>query len=753
FTVRNVGNAIGYISANITGSHASNFEIVSQVGSNKIPPGGWHSFAVQFCPDKRGDFYAKLWINTSWEHGEIPDVYADLYGAGRYGFEAEFSPPQLDFGTVLKNECSDEKEIFLSNTGTRNMTVRISVGDTKNFTIIEGGGYHYLEVNQTHTLRVRFCPTEAGNITSYIAAWPNIVEDIIPTMTIHGVGKEKCGIQIQPPSYNFGEVYIGESGNTKFKIKNTGKGGALLNLSITGVDAESFSIETNTSFSLPSGSEIETKISFRPATGGTKQAFLLAVPDACSFEWALLSGVGKEKPLCMLNVSPTNIDFGSIPIHTCSQNVTVTVVNMDSVETDIYEISLMGDNPEDFEAPTGPAGVVPAGSSIEIPIKFCPNSIGDKSAYLSIKSDNCTVGISVYLQGKGLKTESDPAWDPDPPSTNPSSGRWYAIGAVKSSQSPGYGMVISHCPKSKWLDFPTSSVFMFYLDHKGCLWMRDASGQLWIYNLYTGKSVDFSLGGGTSPVFALGDTKSSGDKIEFCYWLDPGFVVFAESSWDGEIWSEPSIITSYPTDFAKPNMMYWYPPYYLFLNKTSDNRLTFWNANEGLVRGVTLDWSPQYAVRDDDGRIWVSAENSNILANFDKDLEDIQIQTFSASRKFNGLARNSHGDIVVVDTANKQIIIQLAEEDYNKIYTVGATNIQSGAARWEGGYCLFTSSDIPFFAIHLEDFAKGGFSRARVFGGEINNLNLRGDAGLLSYSTWKWSWKPDTKAIETFLGE
>jgi len=149
----------------------------------------------------------------------------------------------------------------------------------------------------------------------------------------------------------------------------------------------------------------------------------------------------------------------------------------------------------------------------------------------------------------------------------------------------------------------------------------------------------------------------------------------------------------------------------------------------------------------------VNSENSNILASFDENLEDAEVTVFSSFRALNGIARNSHGDIVAVDTANKELLILLAEENHSKIYTIIQTGIQGGASRWEGGYCLFTTNDIPFLALHLEDFAKGSFTRGRAFGSEINNLNLRGDAGLLSYSTWKWSWKPDTKAIEAFLGE
>ncbi|RLE58285.1 MAG: hypothetical protein DRJ35_08165, partial [Thermoprotei archaeon] len=304
FTVKNVGNADGYISASIIGDNA--FKIVSQIGSNKISPGGWHSFTLKFCPEERGDYGGDLWIHTEWAGGEVPDVYATLSGKGIKGFDGEFSPSEIDFGEVLIGECSGEKELTLINTGNLNTTVCIHLEDEENFTITSGAGFHYLTVNEEYPIKVKFCPTKEGELNTSIIATPEGF-DIYPTASLKGTGRAQCDIEIQPSSYNFGEVYIGESSNTKFKIKNTGKGRALLNLSIQGADAESFLIEGNSSFSLSSGSESEITITFKPTSVGEKGAFLLVYPDACPFVWAALRGIGKEKPLCMLNVSPANI--------------------------------------------------------------------------------------------------------------------------------------------------------------------------------------------------------------------------------------------------------------------------------------------------------------------------------------------------------------------------------------------------------------------------------------------------------------
>ncbi len=748
FTVRNIGNADGYISVEIIGDDA--FKIVSQTGAYVIPPGSWHSFTLEFCPEKQGNFEGKLWIHTEWAGGDVPDVYATLSGKGIKGFDGEFSPSEIDFGEVLVGECSGEKELTLINTGNLNITVYIHLEDKENFTITSGAGSHYLMVNEEYPIKVRFCPTKEGELSTSIIATPEGF-DIYPTASLKGIGREQCDIEIQPSSYNFGEVYIGESSNTKFKIKNTGKGRSLLNLSIQGVDAESFLIEGNSSFSLSSGSESEITITFKPASEGEKQAFLLIYPDACSYDWAVLRGAGKEKPLCMLNVSPANINFGSIPIHSCSENHTIIVTNIDSVETHIKSVGVEG-NPEHFSW-EGALGPLPSRSSSVFHIKFCPSSVGNFTSSFVVKSDNCTIGARVFLQGNAVESESEPVADPDPPAINPIPGRWYAIGAVKSTQSPGYGMIISHCPKSKWLAYPNNPVYIFYLDHRGCLWMRDISGKLHIYNLYNGKQAEYNIGSGTPPLFALGEVKSNGDRIEFCYWSGDSYIVVVESAWDGEIWAEFSYIASWAPGSLSPNMMYWFPPYYLLLNEAYNMRLAYFSPSEGFIKTVAIDWIPQYATRTDDGRIWINSERANILASFNSELEEERTITFSSSRTLNGIARNSHGDIVTVDTTNKELIILLAEECYNKIYTIWMRNIQAGTSRWDGGYCLLTTSDIPFLGVHLEDFAKGTLFRAKSFGGEINNLNLRGDAGLLSYSTWKWSWKPDTKAIESFLDE
>jgi len=436
-------------------------------------------------------------------------------------------------------------------------------------------------------------------------------------------------------------------------------------------------------------------------------------------------------------------------VHDYSENKTVILINKDTITANLA-LSLEGPDYHDFNY--SPASLsLPPNSSIPIVFNFKPSSPGKKTAWLDIKSNNCTAGIIIYLQGEGVALDAgEPGWDADPPAETPIRNRWQALGAVKSSIAPGYGIVQAHCPKTVWLNYPPKSAYIYYLDYRGCLWARCGDGKLYIYNLYNNATAVFDLGAGTNLVFALGNFNSKRDTQQICYWQDPNFIVFAESEWNGSIWGEPQEITRWSTGSGVANMIYWYPPNFLLLLK-NENRLELWNEREGLVAVEYLDFPPHYATRDKNNRIWVSAEYSNKLININSSLEDKDIEIYAESRQFAGISTSSQFDIVAIDKANEELIIRLADEDYFTSYKVNLPGIQEGCARWEGGYCLFTTENDGFIGIHLRNAAIEDGSRKIVFGAFERNLNLRGDAGLLMYSEWAWKWQPNREILNARL--
>ena len=745
FILRNVGEDKGIITANITGPDADNFALVGQSGKRTMLPGCFHKFKVKFSPDEPRNFTAKLWINTSWSGGEIPDVYATLYGVGKTHYDFEIKPSSVSFGEVLVNEISQPKTVYLKNLG-MNATVYVHLASGENFEILSGAGYHYIEENASLPITIGFKPRDEYYYYDYLKVeHPSVSKSCL----LSGIGKPRCNIVIEPENYDFGKVYVGETSQSKsFKISNKGKGEAAVNIEIDGVDADNWTIMNAAlnNIYLAQGDSISLDIQFAPSTTGRKSAYLVVTPDACSYSWIKLEGEGIERPPCPLEINPSAIDFGSVGVHDYSGNQTVVLSNKDQVAAHLT-LFMEGPDHQDFSV-YFENFTLPANSSMTFLFKFRPSSPGRKIAWLDIKSNNCTSGIIVYLQGEGLPLDAgSPDWDPDPPTSTPVENRWQALGAVSRDIPPSYGFLIAHAPKTTWLNNPLSPVFVYYLDPKGCLWARGYYGELYIYNLQNGNLTSFNLGAGNNPLFTLGELKSSGNSIELCYYLEPNFIVFAESEWNGEMWSEPREITRWTTKAAIVNMIYWLPPNFLFLIEGDDNRVELWNRDEGLKNTLSLDFPPHYATRDKNGRIWISGRDTNKLISFNTELEDEDIEIYSSSRKFTGIGSSSQYDIVAIDKANEELIIRLAEESYAKSYKISLPGVQEGCSRWEGGYCLFTTNNDALIGIHLRDAALGDSNRRITLGAFTQNVNLRGDAGLLMYSEWGWRWQPDTTVL------
>jgi len=748
FILRNVGEGPGTISANITGPDASNFLLVSQSGKRTMLPGCFHKFKVKFCPDEPRNFTAKLWINTSYSLGEVPDVYADLIGGGLSPYNATLYPDPLDFGQILIGEWSEPLTAYLINTGEANMTVNVWIwaAPSANFTIIQGGGYHYLETNSTLHIKVKFLPQTAERYYSILKAeWPY---DSAEALLI-GEGREQCDIRITPSDYDFGKVYIGETSESKtFIIENKGKGDTKLDIEIDGVDAENWTAGAQplSDINLKAGEKINLDIRFAPVTVGKKSAYLVVSPDACAHTWIKLSGEGIEGPPCPLKAYPSSIDFGAVGVHDYSDNATIYIFNEDQISA-VLQVAMEGPDKQDFRMEYL-SMIIPSNTTRHFLCRFHPSSPGKKIGWYDIKSNNCTVGVVVFLQGEGLPLDSgSPDWDPDPPTTTPIKNRWQFMAAVKEDIPPGYGFVFAHSPNTVWFNYPEWPAYIYYLDPKGCLWARGYHGEFCIYNLHNGSRTTSDLGGGSRPVFALGNLGANENAMKICYWLEPNFIVFGESSWNGNVWNAPEEITRWTTTSGTVNMIYWLPPNFLFLIEGDDNRLELWNENEGIVKSISLDFPPHYATRDKNGRIWISGRDTNKLISFNTELEDEDIEIYSSSRKFAGIGSSSQYDIVVIDKANEELIIRLAEESYAKSYKVSVPGVQEGCSRWEGGYCLFTTNNDALLGIHLRDAALEDGDRRITLGAFPRNVNLRGDAGLLMYSEWGWRWQPDTSVL------
>jgi hypothetical protein len=112
-------------------------------------------------------------------------------------------------------------------------------------------------------------------------------------------------------------------------------------------------------------------------------------------------------------VTPTSINFGTIPVGTYSPPETITVTNNGNADLIINNIDFSGTDASQFLifSIDTTSQIIPPGESASGTVVFGPTSAGDKSARLRIHSnDPCDPWAYVNLSGTGVY---DPSYQPD----------------------------------------------------------------------------------------------------------------------------------------------------------------------------------------------------------------------------------------------------------------------------------------------------------------------------------------------------
>ena len=142
-----------------------------------------------------------------------------------------------------------------------------------------------------------------------------------------------CHLQVDPPAIDFGAVLPGDLLTHQVRVGNDG--GALCTLTRIAISADSsgwFTLSAGTpeSIAVPAGKTVELGVSFQPdaaAAPFVRTGALVFASDAPGQAQVAVSLTGQVKSTCSLDVSPTAIDFGSVPIGT-SPTSAVTLTNL-----------------------------------------------------------------------------------------------------------------------------------------------------------------------------------------------------------------------------------------------------------------------------------------------------------------------------------------------------------------------------------------------------------------------------------------
>jgi hypothetical protein len=402
-TIENTGTGVGEFTAQLT---ANGDPIATQTVT---VPGG-ESRTVEFTVsfDETGTF--DLAINGTAVGtvtvSEAPDISVD--------------PASVDFGSAGIGTTTTES-VTVTNNGDFQLdltSVRIAGIDRDAFTITSGGGTSSIAPGESTTIEVAFVPSSVGAKSARLAISSNDPDSPTTTVALSGTADSAPDIARSPGRLEFGTVTTAESVDRRLIVANFGTEPLeITSTSVTGADAGEFTVVDAGSSTVAPGNQTEVRVRFAPGTAGAKSAQLEIEsndPDEGTLTVPLV-GTGVVAAVPELSVSPTDIDFGTVAVgDTVTEDATVT--NTGDANLTITAVTVTGPDAGAFDAPSvaDPITLAP-GESVTEAITFAPTSSGDKSATITIESNDPEQPLT-NVSVSGTAAETLPVIEVDPSS-------------------------------------------------------------------------------------------------------------------------------------------------------------------------------------------------------------------------------------------------------------------------------------------------------------------------------------------------
>ena len=254
----------------------------------------------------------------------------------------------------------------------------------------------------------------------------------LPVIEISGNGNAIVAGDDQPSSStgtNFGSVLTGDSLIRSYQIANLGQEDLQLSgspslVAISGTNAADFTVVSMPQALLAPGATTTFDIEFSPSANGDRDAVIRVDNNDLSnpfFQFAI-GGNGAATPVPAIEVtgngllipsgdiSPRSEDstfYGSVDFASgASITHTFLVVNSGSADlslTGTPAVQISGPAASDYTVTQQPSALIAAGSNSQFVLEFDPSATGDRSATVSIASDDANFNPYTFdVQGFGI---------------------------------------------------------------------------------------------------------------------------------------------------------------------------------------------------------------------------------------------------------------------------------------------------------------------------------------------------------------
>jgi hypothetical protein len=306
---------------------------------------------------------------------------------------AGLSPASLTFANQLVGATSPAQTVTLSNTGSVPLNIS-HIATTGDYTQTNNCGGS-LNAGTSCSININFKPAATGTRTGALSVTDN-ASGSPQTVALSGNGTAPA-VGLSPASLTFANQLVGTtSAAQSLTLSNTGS--APLNISSIAT-AGDYTQTNNCGSSLDAGTSCTINISFKPTNTGTRTGALSVTDNVSgSPQKAALTGTGV---IPAVNLAPTSLNFGKIPVGTTSAPMNVTLSNTGTGILLISNMALTGPNPAEYAQTNNCGGSVDPGASCTITITLTPGATGNRNATLAITDNAPKSPQNVPLTGSG----------------------------------------------------------------------------------------------------------------------------------------------------------------------------------------------------------------------------------------------------------------------------------------------------------------------------------------------------------------
>jgi uncharacterized repeat protein (TIGR01451 family) len=348
------------------------------------------------------------------------------------------SPSALNFGDVQVGTAKTLTETFSNSGSDPTYITNISVSGDDEFDAISSTCAGLLvPAGGSCSVDVQFVAFTTGDHSATLTI-ENTSSDGTLQLPLTGTGIDPA-LSISPDSVDFGQQVVGTTSD-KMAVLITSTG--TTDLTVTGLSASGdFAVAASdcTAQPIPPGQTCFISVTFSPTASGSRSGTLTINSNAPSSPNTLpLSGTGIAP---VITVTPSSLQFGSVPVTTTSAPQTVTVGNAGSSPLTVSSVVTSGPFAVsgDFCSSAGP---IAPGGTCQVAVVFVPTTTGPASGTLTIASDGGTATVALSGNGSPL-ADLNVSIGASPNPVKRNSNLTYAITVQNAGPSAAPGTVVS----------------------------------------------------------------------------------------------------------------------------------------------------------------------------------------------------------------------------------------------------------------------------------------------------------------------